>query len=236
MTAIRYVTLALLSATLAATPALATDNVQDYSSAERLLFMTNHLAGITAPTTLHYRFRKSGSLEEGFEDQVSIDLKPQADGSCCIGSGAFLTDARRISVPDVEGASGNPVILYFLENDVRNMQRLTTGQPNHFRKRIRMAVYNDAKVQERLARYNGKEITVTEIAIDPYRDDPNRARFEKFAHKTYLFEISEAVPGGVYAIRTRMSATDAASPPLILEELLVEGAESPGASTAPKES
>lgn len=232
MTMIRYFTLALLSATLAATPVLATDDVQDYSPAERMLFMTNHLAGITAPTTLHYTFRKSGSLEEGFEDHVSIDLKPQADGSCCIGSGAFLTDARRISVPDVEDASGNPVILYFLENDVRNMQRLTTGQPNHFRKRIRMAVYNDASVQERLVRYQGKDITVTEIAVDPYRDDPNRARFEKFARKTYLFELSDAVPGGVYSIRSRMSAADETTPPLILEELLVDGAESPGASTA----
>lgn len=236
MTASRYLALALLSATLTTTPVRAADDVQDYSPAERMLFMTNHLAGVAPPTTLHYSFRRSGSLEEGFEDHVSVDLKPQADGSCCVGSGVFLTEARRISVPEVDGASGNPVILYFLENDVRNMQRLTKGQPNHFRKRIRMAVYNDAQVHERQVRYKGKEITVTEIAIDPYRDDPNRARFANFARKTYLFEISDAVPGSVYAIRTRMSAADDASPPLILEELLVEGAEPSGASTVPKES
>lgn len=232
----RYLALTVLSATLTATQGFAADNVQDYSRAERMLFMSNHLAGIAPPSTLHYSFRRSGSLEEGFEDHVSVDLKPQADGSCCLGSGEFLSEARRISVPDIEGASGNPVILYFLENDVRNMQKLTKGQPNHFRKRIRMAVYNDAKLQERLVRYKGGEITVTEIRIDPYRDDPNRARFANFARKTYLFEISDAVPGGVYAIRTRMSAADDASPPLILEELLVEGAESPGAFAARKES
>lgn len=225
-----------LTATLSSAGALAGGDVQDYSAAERLLFMSNHLAGVTPPTSLHYVYRKSGSLEEGFEDHVSVELKPQPDGSCCVGSGEFLTDARRTVVPEIEGATGNPVILYFLEHDVRNMQRLTQGQPNHFRKRIRMAVYNDAKVQERVARYRGNDITVTEIVIDPYRDDPNRPRFEKFAHKAYQFYMSDAVPGGVYAIRTVMSASDDASPPLILEELLVDGAERLDSSLAAKES
>ena len=51
-------------------------------------------------------------------------------------------------MPDIEGGEGgNPVTMYFLENDVRGMQRLTKGSQVHFRKQIRMALYKSAEEQ-----------------------------------------------------------------------------------------
>jgi hypothetical protein len=197
---------------------------KDFSQAERLLFMTNQLTQLRPPTVLRYSFRKSGSMEEGFEDSVSIALSKQADGSCCAGVGEFLTGARKLNLPEVPAAEGNPVILYFLEHDVREMQRLTKGSQYHFRKRIRMAVYQAAKVRDVSLGYRGKTIKGTEVEISPYLDDPNRSRYEKLAGKQYLFMLSDAVPGGVYGIRTQIS--DSSRPaPLIVEELYAEGAE-----------
>lgn len=223
--------LALCLVTLAASPVSAqqvdkpTDQ-KDFSQAERLLFMTNQLAHLKPPTTLRYTFRKSGSMEESFEDKVSIGLTRQADGGCCTSKGEFLTGARRLNLPEIPAAEGNPVILYFLEHDVREMQRLTKGSQYHFRKRIRMAVYQAASVREVSVSFRGRSVKATEVEISPYLDDPNRPRFEKLARKQYLFTLSDAVPGGVFGIRTQVSEPSQPAP-LIVEELYAEGAEPP---------
>lgn len=204
---------------------------QDFSTAEQALFIANHLAALRPPATLNYSYRKSGSLEEGFEDSVAIALRAQADGSCCSASAAFLNGARRLSLPEVDSAQGNPVILYFLERDIREMQRLTKGQHNYFRKRIRMAVYQGATVRPVTLPWRGREVAGREITITPYLDDPLRVRFEKLAAKQYVFTLSEAVPGGVYALRTHIAGASADAPPLIVEEMRVAGA--PAASNDP---
>lgn len=201
----------------------------DYSAAERLLFMTDQLANVKPPTTLHYNYHKSGALEAGFDDTVAIALAAQADGTCCTSHGDFFTGTRAVKVPDVEGAHGNPVILYFLERDIADMQRLTKGQPNYFRKRIRMAVYNGATVKDVSLKFAGKSVAGKEVSVEPYLDDPARSRYDRFARKRYAFVLSDAVPGGVYSIRTVMSAEASDAPPMIVEELVIDGAEAKSA-------
>ena len=49
-------------------------SAQDYSEAERIIFMTEHLGKVQPPQTLAYRFNKHGSLEAGFEDKVTLRL------------------------------------------------------------------------------------------------------------------------------------------------------------------
>ena len=87
-----------------------------------------------------------------------------------------------------------------------------------------MAVYDSAKVREASFAYRGKTVKGTEVEISPFLTDPNRPRYEKLAAKQYLFMLSDAVPGGVYGIRTSIS--EPAQPAaLIVEELYAEGAE-----------
>ena len=195
---------------------------EEFSPAERALFMTDHLGSLTTPTTLRYTFRKIGSLEENFEDKVAVALKAQPKSQCCVASTEFLGGARRIKLPEIELARGNPVILHFLERDIHEMQRLTKGQPNYFRKRIRMAVFNSAKISDVEVPYNGKAIAARQITISPYSDDPLRTRYEKLADKQYIFTLSKDVPGGVYAIRARVNGASAGEPPLLAEEMVLD--------------
>ena len=115
------------------------------------------------------------------------------------------------------------MVLYFLERDIREMNRLTKGQQNYFRKRIRMAVYQGATISDVTVSYRGKEVPAREIRIAPYLDDPLRVRFEKYANKTYVFTLSDAVPGGLYAIRTRVAGATPEAAPLIADEMVVDG-------------
>lgn len=211
------------AAIVALSPGTASFAADDYSPAERALFMTNHFAGAKPPLTLRYSFSRAGSMEEPFTDQVAVKLTARKDGKCCMADADFLTGARRLSLPQVDEAQGNPVVLYFLERDIREMNRLTKGQQNYFRKRIRMAVYQGAQVQDVSVSFRGKTVPAREITVNPYLDDPLRVRFEKLANKTYVFTLSDAVPGGVYAIRTRIAGETADAAPLIAEEMLLDG-------------
>lgn len=223
----RPLCLALLLATAAlSAPALANEPKQDFSEAEKLVFMTRQLDNLPLPSQLRYGFRQSGSEEAAFEDKVTVDVASLVPGKkqCCKASGVFLTGERTLKLPDIDGAEGNPVTLYFLENDIRTMQRLTKGSQTYFRKRIRMALFNAATVRPVRVSYKGKEIEGQEVAISPYLDDPNRAKFEKYLGKQYRFILAPAVPGGVYGIQTTVGASQPGQPPLIQQELLIEGA------------
>jgi len=216
------ITLSLLACSallLHAPPSAAAD---DISPAEKALFVTNHLATLKPPTTLRYNFRKSGTLEAGFEDKVSISLRAQPDGTCCTAATKFLEGTRRLVLPEVESAQGNPVILFFLERDIREMQRLTKGQSNYFRKRIRMAVYQGATMSDVSVSYLGRSVAARQITVAPYVDDPLRARFEALAEKRYVFTLSDQVPGGVVGIRSQVDA--AGAQPVLVEEMTLEGA------------
>lgn len=196
---------------------------EEFSQAERALFMTDHLGPLAKPAVLRYTFRKSGSLEESFEDTVSVVLKAQQPKApCCMATTEFLGGARRIRLPEVEPGLGNPVILHFLERDIREMQRLTQGQANYFRKRIRMAVFQRAEIVDVEVPYAGRMLPARQIMISPYVDDPLRPRYEKLADKQYFFTLSKDVPGGVYAIRVRVGGASASEPPLLAEEMALD--------------
>jgi hypothetical protein len=214
----RLLVLALTGVLLTSQATAATE----FSAAEQALFVTNHLSALKPPTTLHYSFRKSGSLEPAFDDKVSIALTAQPDGKCCAAAAEFLSGERKLALPEIEAAQGNPVILYFLERDIREMQRLTKGQANYFRKRIRMAVFNAATVTELSLPFQGRNVAAKQITVTPYADDPLRARFENLVGKRYIFTLSDAVPGGVLSIRTQVDAAAAGTPPLLAEEMALE--------------
>lgn len=205
--------------------ALAADPSQ-FSQAEKLVFTDNHLANIKQPSSLRYRFVKSGSLEAGFEDTVHVDI----DRARTV-RGSFLTGARRVSLPEIPDAEANPVVLYFLEHDIRDMERLTKGKSAYFRKRIRMGMVDAAEVRDTTVSYGGKDVAAKEVSLRPYTADPMRKRYDKYADKRYTFVLSSAVPGGVYELRTTMAGA-AGAPALIEEVLTLVGPEATTASSA----
>jgi hypothetical protein len=203
---------------------------QNFSDAERALFMSPHLKGLRPPMELKYRFDRSGTLEDAFTEAVTLHLTARADGRCCAATAEFLTGARRLDMPDLDAAEGNPVLLYFLERDIREMSRRTKGQPNYFRKRIRMAIFQGASVREVTASYLGKPLAARQFVVAPYLDDPLRIRFEALANKRYFLTLSDAVPGAIVALRSQIEAPQAGAAPLVVEQLLLEGATAPSST------
>jgi hypothetical protein len=190
---------------------IGTAGAQPVSPAEMLLFETDHLSKMKAPATLVYEFRKLSNVEPAFTDSVQLDVsrsKGQVHAAL-----RFLSGKRRHAMPEIDDAHGNPVLLGFLEHDIAEMRRLTGGAVNYFRKRIRIALSDKAQVTPQRILYQGKAVDAKAVRIQPYLDDPLHARFEKYVRKTYTFVLSDAVPGGLYQVRTSLENTaDGRSP------------------------
>jgi hypothetical protein len=203
--------------------ARAEEGVPDYSVAERLLLMSDQMSGLAPATHLDYRYTGRSAQEPAFDDKVRLELVRHGDGSCCSATAHFLSGARQLTLPDIEQAKGNPVILYFLERDIREMNRLTKGSTNYFRKRIRMALYESAQVRDVSVRYHGKTTAAREITLQPYLNDPNQARFAQYTAKRYQFVLSDAVPGRVVSLHTQVAQADGKA--FIDEEMVLDGAD-----------
>jgi hypothetical protein len=197
----------------------------EHSEAEKLLFEADHLKKFTKPAKLHYSFVKTGTLEQSFQDNVDISIdKIMPDGGKNITT-QFLSGPNKINYPPIPEARSNPVLLWFLDRDIREMKRLTGGQPNYFRKRIRIALADHAEVRPVTIVYDGKEVNGKEIKITPYVDDELKARFGKHVGKYYLFTLSDKIPGEVYQLRSvtpdNQSGGSSKEQPLIEETLTI---------------
>jgi len=220
----------LLAATLALSVHAA--DPSEFSRAEKLVFVDHHLSNIKTPTTLRYSFVKSGTLEPGYTDEVKVDVDTTVK-TCCLVKGSFLTGERRESTPEIPEAESNPAVLYFLEHDIREMQRLTKGKSNYFRKRIRMAMVDEAQVRDVKISYKGRELAAQEVTLSPYAKDPARSRYDRYADKRYTFVIAKDVPGGVYQVRTVMGGPQVSDPVMIEEVMTLVGADPAPVASAP---
>jgi len=187
------------------------------------LFMKPHLQALKLPNQLNYTFQKSGSFEQSFEDRVQLGILATPKGGCCFTKMQFLSGERRLQLPDPEAVLANPVILYFLERDIRDMQRLTSGKSNYFRSRIRKALSFNASERNIKLDFKGQTVEGLEFEIIPFADDPLRSRFEQWADKHYVFTVSSQVPGAVVAIRTWVKKPTEIQT-VWQESLLLEGA------------
>ncbi|NBU58935.1 MAG: hypothetical protein EBS23_04015 [Betaproteobacteria bacterium] len=199
----------------------------EITPAEQLVFLDEHLSNLKSATTLTYGFVKQGNMEKGFSDMVEENVA--VDGKGKTVKAKFLSGLNSKEFSPIEGANSNPVILHFLERDLSEMQRLTTGQPNYFRKRIRAALAEGPEIKSVKFNWNGKQVDAKSVSVEPYMSDPMvhdpaRAAYKRYRGKRYTFVLSDAVPGKVAEMRFTIPdlalAGEAAYEKPLLEEVL----------------
>jgi len=228
MRARRYSVIAiLLGVALAAASGQTAHADQSISPAENQLFLSNHLGNLPDSAVLTYAYAKGGTLEAAREDSVHVTISGANPGAGRQVRIDYLSGTQRFELPPMGVANGNPVILFFLERDVREMQRLTGGQAAYFRKRVRMALADAAEIRPVTFEFSGHTLSGEQITVHPFRDDPLRKRFQRLAEKAYAFTLSDQVPGGIYRIETVIDTPDApaGTPPLMSETLTFVGAQ-----------
>ena len=178
----------------------------EISSAEKAVFLADHLQGLDESAELRYHFQRSESAMPDVEDTVTVFLRSDTTRGR-VATAEFLHGERQLALPEIEHAKANPVILYFLEHDVRGMNQRLGGATNYFRKRIRMALANDAKMDTVEFDHDGVRRTGRRVVVTPYVNDPLRDRLKGLEGKRYVITLSDEVPGGVYEVRTSVAGS-----------------------------
>ena len=184
----------------AISPANATTDPKVLSPANQALFTSDHMASIKEPGVLVYDFERKGSLGDAFKDTIEAKItKVWPDGGKDV-TFHFLSGAHHIEFRNFEDYVGNPIFMLFLERDVRELHRLTKGGAVYFRNRIRNALAGSATVKPTSFGFGGKTVKGTEIRIEPFANDPLNDRYPRFAKRSYVFLLSDEVPGGFYKV------------------------------------
>jgi hypothetical protein len=225
--------LLLTGLSVASVPVSADDAVdaRPLSPAQIALFESDHLKGIQHPDRLEYRFLReaaSGDSDKAdpgsYTDRVDLDVRPRDDQKKDVWVD-FLSGERHMPFPPMIGFRGNPVLMFFLEHDVEEMQQASGGAASYFRTRIRQAFIDRAQLKPIDVKHDGTASPGTEITLLPFADDPRLAMFPQLKDKLYRFVLSDAVPGGIYEIDSEIqNAAGQAAPP---KESMVFVAEHP---------
>lgn len=207
--------------------AAATEAEVQFSEAENLLWMTDQLRAIKAPSVITYSFVKDGSYEEGFEDSIEFTVSKIHDDGMKSAALRFFTGQRNFPVPPVDSTDVNPVLKVYFQGDVYEMNRLTDPDRKakerwrYFQRRIKFALSEGAKVSDTEVEFDGRKYKAKQVFFEPYVNDPKRPQFEKFATKQYTVVVAEDLPGYVYEVRTEVPGQDG-QPPLLRERLKIK--------------
>lgn len=204
-------TLLTLCAIFAPALACAEEPPPELNRAQTLIFMGDHLQQIPAGQTVVYDFTQRIPGQPDKTDEVRMTVTKVNDDSLRDLSFEFLSGPDRLPFPPARSYRGNPVVIQFLERDIRDLSTATGTPVGYFRNRIRKA-FSDPQIEQIQVKLNGSELDAVEISITPFKDDPNLAHMPGYPDRLYQFDYSEQVPGHLLGIRARM--LDEAGAPL----------------------
>lgn len=198
-----------------------------FSNAENKLWTDKHLLNIVQPARLHYEFEKTGSYEDGFIDDVYLDIvKINEDGTRDAVLDFFSDEQKQMVAPsNVENITGNPVIGIYLQGDVYEMSRFTEGNWKYFHRQIKLAIANSNTSEHVTIELEGKQYQSEKIVIYPYENIKQKSRLKEFSDKRYEFILSDEIPGKLYQIRTVINDTENPDVPLVEEVLTLKSVE-----------
>jgi len=191
------------------------------------LWMDKHLINIEQRARLHYEFEKTGSYEEGFIDDVYLDIvKINEDGTREAVLDFFSGDQRqKVSPSNVKNIAGNPVIGIYLQGDVYEMNRLTEGNWKYFHRQIKLALAESNTSEHVTVEFEGKRYESEKIVLYPYENIKQKDRLKEFSDKRYEFIISDEIPGKLYQIKTVINDAENPDVPLMEEILTLKNVE-----------
>lgn len=173
------------------------------SAAQRALFETPHLEALRPPVRLDYAFRRSEEGKDPVEDAIRLEVRASEDEGRRDVAPEFLTGPRQIRYPPARGFRGNPLLLFALDRDTRELSAATGGSATWFRNRIRRALAEGAEVRPARIALGGRDLAATEIVVAPFAEEPRAGRYRA---RIYRFVLSPEVPGWIAAIRTEVPA------------------------------
>jgi hypothetical protein len=211
----------LVLALLAVLPAAGDPDARPLSPAQVALFETPHLKNVERPEILEYRFQRDGA--GGFTDRIAERIeKIHPDGTKYVGF-EFLTGEHHVFFPAVDNFHGNPLLMLFLEHDVREMRDAIGVTATYCRNRIREAFSDRARVADTEVTVDGKPVPARRITLQPFVDDPRFAGVPQIKNKTYTFVVADQIPGMLAELSAEQPANEQTGAAALSERITFAG-------------
>lgn len=212
--------LLLIAALLCGGPATA--QLDEPATAASLLFETPQWAGTKPGDVLTYRYLRKSADEQrfgpSFEDEIRLHLeKGERDEARTVRVELFGPARRRASGP-FEDISSNPVLMLFLEHHVEQLSRALRANPRYLKNAIRAALRDKARIDTRESSVGGRPVAIRQVTVEPFLDDPNKARMNGLESLQYSLAVSEEVPGQITELVVTAALPDGST---ALDERLV---------------
>ncbi len=216
----------LLLVCAAAAPAAEDSSEDGLSDAQIALFRTPHLDNVTQPVTLEYDYRRDAGPDDSFVDTVTMTVTDIAEDGAKTVTFGYLTGPNHRPFESVADFRGNPLIMVFLEDDLRRMTAELGGGGVYMRNRIRHAFRERGQAQPVTFDLNGRTVEGTKVTVAPFVGDKNRSRLGDYERKVYEFVVSPEVPGGIFRMRSTVPSPSPPGQPLTEDSLTYRGSAS----------
>lgn len=187
-------------------------------SATAVLFDAPHLASVPKGTTLAYHFDRQVSdpklLGEPFKDDIKIDVVNDGDAGTKSVLVEVFTGERGRPPQSIEGMTGNPLLVVFLDRAVSNMAMLSGGHRPYLKQRLKMSFANGAKVEPVEIAFKGASVKGNRIEVKPFVGDPNALKMMGYDGATFQIVVSDQVPGHFVALASHYESPTTDTPKL----------------------
>ncbi|WP_230361011.1 hypothetical protein [Ancylobacter sp. Lp-2] len=193
-----------------------------------LFFETPYLAKLPNGTQLSYDYAHTTArkdLGDSFDEKMQLTLTPAADDA---SKQMAKVDIRRGNADQGAGpfpALSNPLTLVLMEREAKEITDLSKGSPFYIRNRLRTAL-GEATVEPASFDYDGKSVAGWKMSMVPFAQDPHKQQLAEIINRRYEFLFSDAVPGGLYAIRVVTPPADGGANLIETKLTLIDGAAS----------
>jgi hypothetical protein len=191
------------------------------SPAQIALFETPHLHNVARTEALEYRFERTGA--DAFQDKVTARITEIHPDGTKLVSFDFLTGDRHEFYPAVDEFKGNPVLMVFLEHDVRLMKQQIGIASAYFRNRVREALVDRATVEDTTWTLDGKSVPARRIKVKPFASDDRLEQLPSVQQKEYSFVICDQAPGELVELAASMPADPKTGAPAWSDRLTFTG-------------
>ncbi len=195
-------------------------------SATAVLFDTPHLANVPKGTTLAYQFERQVSepklLGEPFKDDISVDVVNESDAGTKTVVVKVFTGERGRDPQNIEGMTGNPLLVVFLDRAVNNLAILSGGSRPYLKQKLKMSFVNGAKIEPVEIAFKGASIKGNRIEVQPYLGDPNALKMMGYDGATFEIIVSDQIPGHFAEFASHYASPTKDSPKLD-ETIKLEG-------------
>lgn len=198
------------------------------ATAVDLLFEIKHLANLDPGQKLTYKFSRNPSapdvLGKAFSDEITVDIKKiAADGTREVDVRVY-TGERARDPQVIDGLTGNPIIVVFLDRAVSSYMALAGGKIAYLKDRFRSALRDRSTLEPVKVKYGDKIIDAMRVTVAPYVGDPNATKMQGFENSKFSIIVSDAVPGHFVELVANYENTRSDAPRLV-ESIAIAGAE-----------